>query len=152
MKTRPALAALLVAAATLVITVGASSATDHTAGMRILSQQDMVFTPKSPDMPQIAVVHGNREAGPSSMVMKKGKGAFPMHSHTANYQLVVIQGTMKHWDETGSRATAKPIGPGGFRYQPANQLHADACESEECTWFITFDGPHDFHPVATTSK
>ena len=94
MKTRTTLAALLVAATTLVIAAGASSATDHSAGMRILSQRDMAFTPKSPDMPQIAVVHGNREAGPSSMVMKKGKGAFPMHTHSANYQLVVIKGAM----------------------------------------------------------
>ena len=106
--------------------------------------ESLKFSPKKPGEPQIAPVRGNPEKEASSIVMKMGRGAFPMHTHTANYQLVVIKGVMKHWDAKGSQKTAPPMGPGSYWYQPAGQAHGDACESDECVWFISFDGVRDF--------
>lgn len=106
--------------------------------------ETLQFSPKKPGEPQISAVKGNPEREASSIVMKMGRGAFPMHTHTANYQLVVIKGVMKHWDANGSQKTAPRMGPGSFWYQPAGQAHGDSCESDECVWFITFDGPRDF--------
>lgn len=109
--------------------------------------ESLTFSPKEPGMPQIAPVKGVPEKEASGIVMKMGPGAFPMHTHTANYQLVVIKGVMKHWGADGSREQAPKMGPGSYWYQPAGQAHGDSCESDECVWFITLDGARDFHLV-----
>jgi hypothetical protein len=116
--------------------------------MSVISFDSLTFSKKEPGWPQIAPVKGDPTKGPSSIVMKMGKGAFPVHTHTSNYQLVVIKGQMKHWGVDSSRQQAKLMGPGSFWYQPANQQHADSCESKECTWFITHDGVRDYHEQA----
>lgn len=102
------------------------------------------WSPLKPGEPQISPVRGNPEREASAIVMKMGRGAFPMHTHTANYHLVVVKGVMKHWGADGSQKTAPPMKPGSYWYQPAGQAHGDACESKECVWFITFDGVRDF--------
>ncbi|WP_428717220.1 DUF4437 domain-containing protein [Undibacterium curvum] len=127
----------------LVMTV-ASAATAASGDMLIKPFEQLQFSEKVPGNPQISPVKGIPETQPSSIVMKMGRGAFPLHTHTANYQLVVIKGIMKHWDEKGSQKSAPKMGPGSYWYQPAGQVHGDACESNECVWFITFDGPRDF--------
>ncbi len=111
--------------------------------------ESLQFSAKKPGEPQIAPVRGDPEREASSIIMKMGRGAFPMHTHTANYQLVVIKGVMKHWDATGSQKTAPRMGPGSYWYQPAGQAHGDACESDQCVWFITFDGVRDFAEAKT---
>ncbi len=113
--------------------------------MSIVSFDILTFSNKEPGWPQIAPVKGDPTKGPSSIVMKMGKGAFPIHTHTSNYQLVVIKGQMKHWGVDSSRQQAKLLGPGSFWYQPAGQPHADSCESKECVWYISFDGVRDYH-------
>ena len=112
--------------------------------MIVKPYEHMIFSERVAGMPQISSVIGVPENQASSIVMKMGKGAFPMHSHSANYQLVVIKGVMKHWGPDGSQKSAPKMGPGSFWYQPAGEVHGDACESKECVWFITFDGPRDF--------
>ena len=37
----------------------------------------------------------------------------------------------------------RPLGPGSFWYQPAEQAHADSCLSEQCVMFIQWAGPRD---------
>jgi quercetin dioxygenase-like cupin family protein len=106
--------------------------------------ESLTFSAQKPGEPQIAPVRGNPEQEASSIVMKMGRGAFPMHTHTANYQLVVIKGVMRHWDANGSQQTAASMGPGSYWYQPAGQPHGDSCESDECVWFISLDGARDF--------
>ena len=106
--------------------------------------ESLTFSAQKPGEPQIAPVRGNPEQEASSIVMKMGRGAFPMHTHTANYQLVVIKGVMRHWDANGSQQTAANMGPGSYWYQPAGQPHGDSCESDECVWFISLDGARDF--------
>jgi quercetin dioxygenase-like cupin family protein len=112
--------------------------------MKVLPFETLQFSPKEAGSPQISPVMGDPEKAASSIVMKMGKGDFPLHTHTANYQLVVVKGTMKHWGPDGSKEKAKPIGPGGHWYQPAGEVHGDACLSDECVWFIHFDGARDF--------
>jgi len=112
--------------------------------MRVVPFETLQFSPKEPGWPQIAPVMGNPEKGASSIVMKMGRGAFPLHTHTSDYQLVVIKGTMKHWGANQSQAQAVSLLPGSYWYQPAQEVHGDSCESEECVWFISFQGPRDF--------
>jgi quercetin dioxygenase-like cupin family protein len=101
------------------------------------------FTPVNPalpDGPQLSVLWGDPDTGPSAMLMKISEGSVPLHFHSADYHLVVLKGTMKHWDETGSMATASELGPGSYWFQPGNQNHADACLAEECIVQIVWLG------------
>ena len=120
------------------------SANAQTTNMKVVPFETLQFSDKDAGAPQIAPVMGDPEKGASSIVMKMGKGDFPMHSHTSNYQLVVVKGTMKHWDEKSSKAKAPAMQPGSHWYQPAGEVHGDACLSEECVWFIHLDGTRDF--------
>ncbi|WP_396270064.1 DUF4437 domain-containing protein [Ideonella sp.] len=125
-----------------------ADAAPASAPMIVTPFESLSFSPKQAGNPQIAPVKGQPEREASSIVMKMGRGVFPMHTHTASYQLVVIKGVMKHWGAQGNQKLAPKMGPGSFWYQPAGQAHGDACESDECVWFITFDGPRDFEAAA----
>ena len=64
------------------------------------SFQDAKFVPidpARPDGPQLAVLWGDPEKGPSAMLLKFKKGGGRLHIHTSDYHLVVLQGTMSHW-------------------------------------------------------
>ena len=126
----------------------AASAKTTSESMVVRGFDSLAFSPAKPGEPQLAPVRGIPEKQGSSIVMKMGKGAFPMHTHTANYELVVVKGTMKHWGVDSSREKSLPLGPGSYWYQPAGEPHADSCESDECVWFIRLDGTRDFaiHP------
>ena len=134
-----------IAAATFVILgIGAASTRAAEPVMIVRPIESLSFSQKKLGEPQIAAVKGTPEAEASSIVMKMGRGEFPLHTHTANYQLVGVKGVMKHWDAKGSRQSAPPMGPGSYWYQPAGKVHGDSCESDECMWFISFDGKRDF--------
>lgn len=116
----------------------------QTTTMKVVPFETLKFSKKEPGNPQIAPVNGNPEKEASSIIMKMGRGAFPLHTHTSDYQLVVIKGTMKHWGANQTQAQAVKMPPGSYWYQPAGEVHGDSCESEECVWFITFKGARDF--------
>jgi hypothetical protein len=126
------------------LSLGASVASAAGPEMLIKPFETLQFSPLKPGEPQIAPVRGDPEREGSAIVMKMGRGAFPMHTHTASYHLVVIKGVMKHWGADGSQKSAPPMKPGSYWYQPAGQAHGDSCESKECVWFISFDGVRDF--------
>ena len=122
------------------------------ATMKVVPYESLNFSKKEPGNPQIAPVRGNPEKEGSSIIMKMGRGAFPMHTHTSDYELVVIKGTMKHWGANQTQAQAAEMKPGSYWYQPAKEAHGDSCESDECVWFITFKGPRDFAAAEQKKK
>jgi len=122
------------------------------ATMKVVPFESLKFSKKEAGNPQIAPVRGNPEKEASSIIMKLGRGAFPMHSHSSDYELVVIKGTMKHWGVNQTQAQAVAMKPGSYWYQPAKEVHGDACESEQCVWFITFKGPRDFEAAEQKKK
>lgn len=99
--------------------------------------------PTRPDGPAMAVLRGDPDRGPSDMLLKLKKGLGRLHVHTADYHLVLLQGTMKHWVEGESEEGAKPLGPGSYWFQPGNRAHADSCLADECVMFIQWDGKRD---------
>lgn len=120
--------------------------------MKVIPFGTLQFSKKEPGNPQIAPVRGTPEKEGSSIIMKMGRGAFPLHTHTSDYELVVIKGTMKHWGANQTQAQAVKMPPGSYWYQPAGEVHGDACESDECVWYITFKGPRDFALADTAKK
>lgn len=108
-----------------------------------------VFKPMDPARqggPQTAVLRGDPASGPSSILMKFGKGEGRMHIHSADYDLVVLKGEMKHW-QPGESADAKVLGPGSYWFQPGNQPHADSCLSDECLMYVQWSGKSDSRAV-----
>ena len=102
--------------------------------------------PGSPGVPQIAVLDGDPERGPSLALFRYGpdyEGSGRPHTHAHAYRSWLVEGQMKHWGASGSQADAEPLGPGSYWRQPVGQLHADNCLSERCTAYVAFDGPVD---------
>ena len=107
---------------------------------------EVEFQPLRGGPAEIAVLWGNPETGPSSVYLKFPPD-FPlgMHTHSANYHAVVVQGTTKHWADGEAETEAKLLGPGDFFYQGAGEMHEDSYPSEEdVIVFLHFDGPIDF--------
>ena len=109
--------------------------------------QFVPLDPKNPDGPQIGVVSGNPQKGPSSFYIKLKPGTMPMHSHSADYTAVSVKGQTKHWVE-GTDAEAASLAVGSYWFQPGRQVHGDACIGPgECVLFIQMKGKFDFKPA-----
>lgn len=101
---------------------------------------------ESPEGPQIAVLDGDPDTGPSFTLFRyepNYTGSGKLHTHSHDYQSWLIEGAMKHWDAEGSEETASILRPGSYWHQPGGLLHADNCVAERCTAYVFFDGPID---------
>jgi Domain of unknown function (DUF4437) len=99
--------------------------------------------PKLPDGPAIAVLRGDPDTGPSDMLLRMPRGTSPLHTHSADYTLVVIEGKMRHYARAEDAATAPALGPGSYWFQPAGSAHGDECVSDVCLMFIQWSGRRD---------
>ena len=106
----------------------------------------VVEYPDQQSSPAISVVRGDPAKGPISMLIRMKKSVLPMHSHSTDYQAVVVQGTMKHWAKGEDEAKAPRLGPGSWWYQPGKQVHTDACLDDECVIYVHNTGPLDTIP------
>jgi hypothetical protein len=108
--------------------------------------EDLKLVPldmRAPDHFQMAVLWGDPRTGPSAMMLRLVKGDLPLHVHSHDYHLLVVRGTLKHWDEDDAEAAAKPLGPGSYWFQPGRRAHRDACLSDECLVYLNWTGPRD---------
>lgn len=102
------------------------------------------LNPAAPNGAQISTLWGDPRTGPSAALLR-----FPrnyggrLHTHSADYHLSLLQGTMKHWVEDQREADAAALGAGAYWHQPAGQVHSDNCLSEYCLAFMKFEGPSD---------
>lgn len=127
----------------VVITGACAGATKQ---MVVTPYAEARFAPVDPSRPalaQIAVLWGDPAKGASAFLLKLGKGEGSLHTHSADYHLVVLQGAMKHWAAGQSQADAKLLEVGSYWFQPGNQAHVDACLSDECVMFVKFSGKRD---------
>jgi quercetin dioxygenase-like cupin family protein len=109
----------------------------------IVPFEDAKFVAVSPgrvNSPAIAVLRGNPRTGPSAMFIRLKKGVIPMHIHVSDYQLVVMQGSLKRWSEQQTEDDVKPLGPGSYLFEPANQPHANSCLTDECLVYLVWGG------------
>jgi hypothetical protein len=91
----------------------------------------------------MAVLRGDPAKGPSTMLMKLSRVAGRLRVHTADYELVVLEGTIRHWRAGENEATVESLGAGSYWFQPGGEPHAGSCLSETCVMFITWSGPRD---------
>jgi len=115
-------------------------------GMVVAACERAQFVPLSasrPDGPQVAVLWGDPAQGPSAMHLKMRRGPGRLHVHTADYDLVLIEGRMKHWAAGAKEADAPELGPGSYWRQPGGRAHADSCLADVCVMFVKWAGPRD---------
>jgi hypothetical protein len=84
------------------------------------------------------------------MLMKVRTYAGRMHYHTADYELVVLEGSMRHWVEGQKEAETPTVGPGSYWHQPKMQPHADSCLTDVCVMFIRWSAKRD--AIAVSSR
>lgn len=119
-------------------------------GATMTAAADQKWTPMDPNNPsgpQVAIVDGDMK-GPTHFLMKAPAGfKAPLHSHTADYSAVVVQG---EWSHGNTEADAKTFGPGSSWVQTGKMDHHDACTSKsgDCIVAIFVKGPMDFVPAA----
>ncbi len=92
---------------------------------------------------QVAPLWGDPAKGPSAVLFKTKRGVTPLHTHSSDYHLAVIEGVMKHWIGGESEAAAPELGPGSYWYIRGSQPHADSCLSDVCVAFIKWEGKRD---------
>jgi hypothetical protein len=137
---------LLVGTLSALVGFAAGAFANDKKHMVVTPIQDARFVPVDParpNGPQIAVLWGDPDKGPSSMLLKLRKGQGRLHTHTSDYHLVVLQGTTKHWAAGEQEADAKLLEPGSYWFQPGNQAHGDTCVTDECLMFVKWEGKRD---------
>lgn len=77
------------------------------------------------------------------MLMRMVKGEGVLHYHTADYELVVLEGQMKHVLEGQLEEQLPVLESGSYWYQPKMQPHSDSCLSDSCVMVITWSGKRD---------
>ena len=145
LKVRSSRSAILVMACLATLT-GCDRVTMTEDRMVVVRREDARFVPLDPAHPdeaQVAVLWGDPARGPSSMLMRMTRTSGGLHYHTFDYDLVVLEGQMKHLGEGEEAATAQPLGPGSYWHQPGLQPHDDSCLTDECLMFIKWEGKRD---------
>jgi quercetin dioxygenase-like cupin family protein len=99
--------------------------------------------PARPEAAQVAVLRGDPATGPSTMLMRVAKGPGVLHHHTADYELVVIEGQMRYWAFGQTEEQAPALGPGSYWYQPGGVVHGNSCLSDTCLLYLTWSGKRD---------
>jgi hypothetical protein len=161
----PGTSAVRMALATLALVLAIASAGSIESGAQtkapstasstpsiVLPYGDRQFTPMDPANPNgthISVLRGDPAKGPSTMFMKMRKMTGRLHVHTADYELVVIEGTMKHRSASEDEAAVKSMGVGSYWFQPGGVAHADSCLTDTCVMYVTWAGPRDGRLVET---
>jgi hypothetical protein len=130
----------------LTVPVAALQAAD--AGKPVtMTPEQMTWVP-NPANPAVsmAVTSGDPNTGPFRAFHKFAAGfTAPLHTHTANTQIVVIKGTMAM---VGADGKATKFPPGSFYTQPNTYPHVTKCLGpSECLVYMVADAKWDLKPV-----
>ncbi|MGD0435604.1 MAG: cupin domain-containing protein [Bryobacteraceae bacterium] len=89
-----------------------------------------------------ALENGDPGKGASTFILKAPPNCVvPWHYHTAEEQLIVVQGTVLTEMEGMS---ARALAPGGFAMMPGKAKHQFSCQSKSpCILFVMFDRTYD---------
>jgi hypothetical protein len=84
------------------------------------------------------------------MFLKIPRGVGVQHVHTSDYHLLVVEGVMQPWDPGQAEVDAPPLSVGSYWHQRGNEVHTDACLTDQCVMFVKWSGPHDARIAAPT--
>ncbi len=118
--------------------------------VRRISPEDMpwVDAPNTGGAVRLAHVWGDpTDAGPSGFFLFF-KAGFPgfAHTHTQNYDGVVLQGRPRHWEP--GEPNIQPAAAGSHLWQAGGAPHDDSCDAgADCITYFRFHGTFDIQPA-----
>jgi quercetin dioxygenase-like cupin family protein len=116
------------------------------SGEALLPAESIPWAVEAPGQPQrLGKLWGERSTGPAGTLLKVPGGfVAPIHSHTADYRAVVVEGAWKHWFDENAEGAAVELRPGSYWTQAADKWHGDACVSEiPCTILLINSEPYE---------
>jgi hypothetical protein len=112
---------------------------------RFVTADKLPWYKESPSMPvDLAPLWGVRTEGEAGTLLRV-PGGFEsgLHSHTADYWAVLVQGAWKHWVPTTGEGQGLLLEPGAHWTQVHTQPHQDACVSKvPCVVFLFNKDPY----------
>jgi hypothetical protein len=112
---------------------------------RYITADKLPWFRESPALPvELAQLWGDRVKEEAGTLLRTPPGFDSgLHSHTADYWAVVIQGTWKHWVPSTGEGVGLSLEPGAHWTQVHTQLHQDACVSKTpCVIFLFNKDPY----------
>jgi beta-alanine degradation protein BauB len=115
------------------------------------ARKDYKFAPIDPSKPdgtKMAVVDGDPKTGPVAfMIEVPANGNAGLHSHTAEYHALVIDGAPAHW-LPHEKGEGEPLAAGTYWFQPGGYDHGDRCTgTAPCHVFVMMPKALDFKPA-----
>jgi quercetin dioxygenase-like cupin family protein len=112
----------------------------------MIAADDLEWVEAGPGSPiSVSLVWGNPEEGPHGMLFKLPAGfAIPVHTHTNDYNAILLSGTWRHYVEDGEDLE---LPTGSTVFQPGMEMHGDDCVGDdECIIYGVYSGAGDFIP------
>lgn len=103
---------------------------------------------------ELGALWGDRAQGEAGTLLRTQPGfRSGLHSHTADYWAVVVQGVWEHWVPSTGEGTGLKLAQGAHWTQVKTQLHEDACISDmPCIIFLFNKTPYVTEYPSETSK
>lgn len=139
------------AAAGLALALGASGAfaADDGPAMRSADAAGYAWQPFAENSPlSFTPLWGERARGGEYAMLLKLPAGFKagVHSHSADYHAISVQGRWVHTDPAGR--PAQPLSQGSYVFQPGGVEHDDACVGpQDCILFVHQHGSYDALPA-----
>lgn len=104
--------------------------------------------------PKISVFTGDWKKGPFVGMLQIPAGfTSPPHSHSGDYEAVMIEGTSSHWVKGEDGTKAKKLTPGSYWSMPAKLEHVSACDKgKDCVILLMQKTKFDFAPAKWDDK
>jgi hypothetical protein len=134
----------VIAVLSLAAIAGGASAEEQIVN-RYITSDKLPWYKEAPNIPiQLAPLWGDRAKGEAGTLLSAPPGFDSgLHSHTADYWAVVVQGTWRHWVPSTGEGVGLTLQPGAFWTQIHTQLHQDACVSKTpCIVFLFNRNPY----------
>jgi len=129
----------------LVLALPAAPQAQAPGANRYIPAEKLPWYQEAPQLPvMLAPLWGDRAHGEAGTLLKV-PGGFDsgLHSHTADYWAVVVEGTWRHWVPSTGEGKSFELRPGSHWTQVKTQLHQDACISRTpCTIFLFNKEPY----------
>jgi quercetin dioxygenase-like cupin family protein len=143
--------------ATMVFVVGAalSGAQTPKAAKKAAGKKPVVWAadevkweslPGSQPTDKAATLWGDPAKGPHGALHKFEPGfSAPLHTHSSDFRVVVISGTIIHGPEGGPE---RKLPPGSYLFLPSTYKHTTKCDTgSECVVLVDANGKFDVKPV-----
>ncbi|HEU0033366.1 MAG TPA: cupin domain-containing protein [Kofleriaceae bacterium] len=103
-----------------------------------LAREEVKMLDTQPGGPKLGALTGDPKKGPYMGLLQIPAGMVePMHSHTGDYEGVMIEGTSSHWLKGEDSTKAKKLPPGSYYTMPGKVEHQSACDQgKDCLILI----------------